>query len=133
MIFLDANVILRFLLDDNPTLSSRAKSIIENIGRGKTIAFISSMALYEVVFTLGRTYKLQRSDIRQKLLSLIDIQNIAVDKQKIVEKALYFYEQKNVSFVDAYQAALMLSKRVKKIYSFDKHFDRFPQIKRLVD
>lgn len=133
MIFLDANVILRFLLDDNPMLSPKAKSIFKTINQGKTKAFISSMAIYEVVFTLGRTYKLQRSDIRQKLLSIINLQNITVNKRDIVEKALAFYEDKNISFVDACQAALMLKKKIKKIYSFDPHFDRFPEIKRLVD
>lgn len=133
MIFLDANVILRFLLDDNPKLSPKAKSIFETINKRKTEVFVSSMAIYEVVFTLGRTYKLQKSDIRQKLLSIINIQNVTVNKRDTIEKALSFYEDKNVSFVDAYQAALMEEKGVEKIYSFDPHFDRFPQIKRLVD
>lgn len=131
MIFLDANVTLRFLLDDNPMLSPKAKSIFKTINQGETKVFISSMAIYEVVFTLGRTYKLQKSDIRQKLLSIINLQNITVDKRDIVEKALAFYEDKNISFVDAYQAALMLKKKIKKIYSFDPHFDRFPEIERL--
>ncbi|MBI4028955.1 MAG: PIN domain-containing protein [Candidatus Blackburnbacteria bacterium] len=133
MIFLDANVILRFILDDNPKLSPKAKSIFQTINQGKTRVFISQMAVHEVVFTLQRTYKLPKSNIRQKFSELIKSENILVDKREILEKALFFYEDKNISFADAYQAALMLKKKVKKIYSFDKHFDRFPQIKRLVD
>lgn len=132
MIFLDANVILRFILDDDPSLSPKAKTIFKTIDQGKTKVFISSMAAFEVVFTLEKTYKKPKSEIRKNLLAITKLENVLADKEDILEKALGFYEEKNVSFVDAYQAALMEKKKVKKIYSFDKHFDRFPQIKRLV-
>lgn len=133
MIFLDANVILRFVLDDNLALSPKAKAIFEVINQGKTKVFISSMAAFEVIFTLERTHNLPKSEIRQKFLEIIKPENVNVDRQDIIEEALDFYEEKNVSFADAYQAALMFKKKVKKIYSFDKHFDRFPKIKRLID
>lgn len=133
MIFLDANVILRFILDDDPSLSPKAKTIFKTIDQGKTKVFISSMAAFEVVFTLEKTYKKPKPEIRKNLLAITKLENVLADKEDILEKALGFYEEKNVSFVDAYQAALMEKKKIKKIYSFDKHFDRFPQIKRLVD
>ncbi|MEK7521233.1 MAG: PIN domain-containing protein [Patescibacteria group bacterium] len=131
MIFLDANVILRFIVDDNPTLSPKAKLIFESIDKGGHKVFISPMAIFEVAFTLERTYKLSKSEIRQKFLPIIKLDNVTTDKKDIVERALDFYVDKNVSFADAYQAALMLKKKVKKIYSFDPHFDRFSGIKRL--
>ena len=133
MIFLDANIILRFILDDDPTLSPKAKSIFESISRSKSKIFISQMAAFEVTFTLERTYKLPKSDVRQEFLKIIKVENIILDKREILEKALFFYEDKNISFADAYQAALMFKKKVKKIYSFDRDFDRFPQIKRLTN
>ncbi len=37
----------------------------------------------------------------------------------------------NISFPDAYNAALMQKKKVRQIYSFDEDFDKFPHIKRL--
>lgn len=121
------------MLGDDPVLSPKAKLIFETINQGKVKVFISQMAVFEVIFTLERTYKLAKSEIHQKFIAIIKPENVTVDKRDIIEKALNFYEDKNVSFADAYQAALMFKKKVKKIYSFDKHFDRFPHIKRLVD
>ena len=131
MIFLDANVILRFIVNDNPTFSPKAKLIFENIDKGRIKIFISSMAIFEVAFTLERTYKLSKSEVRERFLPIIKLENVTSDRKEVVERALDFYVDKNVSFADAYQAALMLKKNVKKIYSFDPHFDRFPQLKRL--
>lgn len=132
MIFLDANIILRLIANDHPNLSSKAKTIFKTIEKGGTKVFISSMAAFEVVFTLERWYGLTKSEIHQKFLPIVKLENVTVDKQDVVEKALTFYEKKNVSFADAYQVALMEKKKVKKIYSFDRHFYRFPHIKRLV-
>ena len=71
MIFLDANVILRFILDDNPIVSPKARSIFETINSGRVKVFISAMAAFEVVFTLERTYSLSKSIIAQKFLSIL--------------------------------------------------------------
>ena len=131
MIFLDANVILRFILDDNPIVSPKARSIFETINSGRVKVFISAMAAFEVVFTLERTYSLSKSIIAQKFLSILKLENVRSDKPNVLEQALGFYEEKNVSFADAYQTALVLKKKVKKIYSFDSHFDRFPHISRI--
>lgn len=133
MIFIDTNVILRFVLDDNPTYSLRAKAIFEKIDQGEVKVFISLVTISETIFTLERSYKYSKSDIFSKLLPIVKLENAQIDNQDILEQALNFYKEKNINFPDAYQAAQMLKKKVKKIYSFDSHFDRFSQIKRLVD
>lgn len=131
MIFLDTNVILRFVLDDHPVLSPKAKSIFTAIDQGKTQTFISLVAISEAIFTLERSYKYSKSDIYEKILPILKLESVTVDKLDILEEALRFYKEKNVDFSDAYQAAQMSKKKVKKIYSFDKDFDKLSHIKRL--
>ncbi|MDO8570950.1 MAG: PIN domain-containing protein [Candidatus Daviesbacteria bacterium] len=131
MICLDANIILRFVLDNDPILSPKAKIIIEKIQLGKTRVYFCLLALSEVIFTLERSYHLPKKEIVKALSVLFSYSNIKVESQKLIEEAFVYYVDKNVSFVDAYYLTLMQKKNIKKIYSFDRDFDKFLQIKRL--
>ena len=45
---------------------------------------------------------------------------------------LYIYSRKNnIDFIDAYNAAVMKHKNISSIYSYDKHYDKIPEIERL--
>lgn len=131
MIFLDTNIILRFVLDDDPILSPKAKTIIEKVTRGKTKIFVSLLTVSEIIFTLERFYKYSKSEIVKNISEFSQLTNINFENRVLVEEAFFYYVNKNVSFVDAYQIALMNKKKVKEIYSFDEDFDKFPQIERL--
>ena len=41
------------------------------------------------------------------------------------------FEANNIDFIDAYNAALMSYKGISTIYSYDKHYDSIPKIKRI--
>lgn len=131
MILLDTNIILRFILDDDPILSEKAKAIFKKIEQEKTKVFISLLTLSEVIFTLERSYKLPKKDIVDKMIAIGQIPNIVIENYKIIPKIFTFYTDQNISFIDAYHAALMHKKKIREIYSFDQDFDKFPQIKRL--
>lgn len=131
MIFVDANVILRFVLEDNLLLSPKSRLIFEKIEKGETQAFISLLVISEVVFTLQRSYRLPKAEVARKLLSISQSPNIKIEKRKLVTEAFSYYLDENIDFTDAYQIALMKDKGISQIYSFDKHFNRFPQIERL--
>ena len=62
--FLDANMILRHLLQDLPDQSPRATALIDRIEAGDLIVRTAEAVIFEVVFTLERTYKVPRADIR---------------------------------------------------------------------
>ena len=131
MILLDTNIILRFILDDDPILSSKTKTIFKKIEQEKNKVFISLLTLSEVIFTLERSYKLPKKEITDKMLAIGQIPNIVIENYKILPGIFTFYIEQNISFIDAYHIALMHKKKIKEIYSFDHDFDKFPQIKRL--
>lgn len=131
MILVDTNIVLRLFLNDSPILSPKAQIIFEKITRGKLKTFISLLTISEIIFTLERSYKIPRAEIIENLSQIFKLTNLTVEKQELVEHSFVYYIEKNISFPDAYHAALMLKKKVKKIYSFDSDFDKFPQIERL--
>ncbi|MBI4035715.1 PIN domain-containing protein [Candidatus Daviesbacteria bacterium] len=131
MILIDTNIILRFILNDSPALSSKAQRIFEKITNGKIQVFISLLTISEIIFTLERSYKIPKNDIIKSLSNMFLITNLKVEKRVLIEQALSIYVEKNISFPDAYHVVFMNFKQIKQIYSFDEDFDKFPQIKRL--
>lgn len=133
MTLLDTNIILRFILNDDPKLSLKAKNIFEKISLEQKPIFVSLLAISEVVFILERTYKLSKPEIVKSLSVVFSHLKSGVEKQDLIKQTFEHYTNKNVSFVDAFHVALMNKKKIKDIYSFDHDFDKFPNIKRLED
>lgn len=131
MILVDTNIILRFILNDDPSLSPKARVIFEKITRGEIKTFISLLTISEIIFTLERSYKIPKVGIVKSFSQIFKLTDLTVEKQELVEQALVYYVEKNISFPDAYHVALMQKKKIKQIYSFDEDFDKFPKIERL--
>lgn len=128
---LDANIILRFILDDSPVLSPKAKIIFKKITKNKLKVFVNLLTVSEVIFTLERSYKIPKSKIVKSLSQLFKLTGLTVEKQKLVQQALIFYVDQQISFPDAYLVAFMASKSLNQMISFDEDFDKFPEIKRM--
>lgn len=131
MIFLDTNILLRFILKDHPVYSPKAEAIFKKIDQGEVRTFISWPTIFEVVFVLQNSIKLPKKDIIEKLLQILHLENVHLDQENLLDITFEYYLDKNVSLTDAYNAALMQKKKIKQIYSFDSDFDKFSQIKRL--
>ena len=131
MIFLDTNIILRFILKDHPAYSPKAKAIIEKVDKGEAKVYISWPTILEVVFVLQNSIKLPKKEITKKLLPIFHSENVNLEQKSLLDTIFAYYVDKNISLTDAYNAALMQKKKVKQIYSFDSDFDKFSQIKRL--
>lgn len=131
MILLDTNIILRFILRDHPTYSPKAEVIIKKIDAGEIKVYISWPTILEIVFVLQNSIKLPKREITEKLLPIFHLENVSLEHGKLLDSIFGYYVDKNISLTDAYNATLMLKKKVKYIYSFDSDFDKFSQIKRL--
>ena len=88
----DANVILRYLLNDIPEQSEKAAEVIESG------AFTLPEIIAEVVYVLLGVYKIPRSEIYDALKSLLE--EVSIGSRAVVLKALEIFAEKNVDFVD---------------------------------
>ena len=130
MNFLDTNVIVRFILADDPKLSPKAKAIFEKIDKGEKV-FVTSVIIAEAVYVLLKVYKLAKTEIKEKLLPIVLKESILTENKDLLNEVFETFVIKNVDFEDAFQNHLMKKKRISKIYSFDEDFDKFSHIQRL--
>ena len=114
MISVDANVILRFLLNDVPSQTLRARRILI-----KPTVYVSDVVISEVAFVLERAMKFDRLYAILLLRTLIALPNLT-HNDHILPDVLTLLEQKPaLSFVDCY-AATEAKIFGTKLYTFDK-------------
>jgi predicted nucleic-acid-binding protein len=95
MALVDANIVLRYLLDDHTELSPKAAEIIE-----EKDVLLPMEAACEVVYVLQKVYKVDREQIQQYLGELVSRQLVAVEKTEVFLKALECYSTTSLDFVD---------------------------------
>jgi predicted nucleic acid-binding protein len=129
--FLDTNILLRHLLQDHADQSPRATAYLVRIEKGEIRVRIAETVIFETVFTLQRQYGHPKSAIRDTLVPLIELPGIILPGKRMFREVFDMYAELNISFVDAYHAALMKRLGLTDIVTFDRQFDRVPGVSRL--
>lgn len=114
---LDANVVLRLILNDIPKQYVAAKRLIEN--SQKQFA-VSDTALIEVVFALDRYYNLTRPQVRELILGFMSLKQINSNRI-MFDNALDLYESApSLSLEDCAIATYAKLNKALPLYTFDK-------------
>ena len=104
MKLLDANMILRYLLNDNEEMASEAETIISE---GSVQVTIEVMA--EVVYVLKGVYYIERDKIKNSLLDFLS--EVQSNDMEVLKVGLKIYAEENLDFVDcilyAYNSCLL--------------------------
>jgi len=93
---IDANIVLRYLLDDHPELSPRAAEIIDS-----QMVVVSTEVLCEVVYVLAGVYEVPREEIRDTLQRFSRHPTTNMLEHRVICYALEAYAEKTIDFVDA--------------------------------
>lgn len=124
--YLDANIILRFLLDDHPQMSEAARHLFHSAARQEIRLLVEPVTVEECCFVLTGKYYASRfaskqviADILTRLLFLPGVEADTV----ILMETLESFAKHNVDFADAYLATLARHQSV-MVASFDRDFLR---------
>src|SRR6266581_1856580 len=128
--FLDTNILLRHLRQDDPVLSPKATAILSRIEQGELKVSIADTVIFETVFTLQRSYQQPRARIAEALLLLIELPGIVLPGKRHYRKVFALYQSSKLGFADCYHVVLMQRHGQNEILSFDTDFDRVAGIQR---
>ena len=124
-IFIDSNVFIAEL-NENDTLHSRAKSLLERIESQNLSSITSNFVISEAITVLsqrvGKNVAVSFADFIYNKDASIDI--IAIDREIELEGLAYLkrLKSKNVSFCDCATMAILKIYNIKNIATFDKDF-----------
>jgi predicted nucleic acid-binding protein len=129
--FLDTNVLVRHLTNDDPDKAIRALALLERADEREEELVTSPMVIFETIFTLQNTYHASRTAIREGVGAVISLRGLRLMNKGLYLRALDLYVDKNISFADAYNAVFMQSTGLTEIYTWDTDFDRLEGITRV--
>ncbi len=87
----------------------------------------------EVVYVLSskEVYHLGRDEVRARLYPLLSIPGLKLPRRQVYLHALDVYAQYPIDFEDALTVAQMSHAKIQALYSYDRSFDRVPELDRL--
>ena len=121
MSLVDANVVLRYLLDDHAELSAKATEIIE-----LQAVTLPMEAACEVVYVLQKVYAVERKDIQRQLGALLNETLVSMEKPAVFLKGLECYSDSGLDFVDALLWAYHVVEK-ESVFTFDDKLNRYLQ------
>ncbi len=105
MAFVDTNVLLRWILQDNPIQCQRAGEIIDRAAPDTLV--ITDIVASEVSYVL-RLQRVERSVVADSLWSLRQIAALRYENNAIMRATLRYYTETNLDFADCYLLARSL-------------------------
>ena len=126
-VFVDTNVFLRFLTNDDPVKTKRAETLFRQAIKGHIQLLTSLLVTTEIVWTLESFYHLSKADIASKVETILNTPNLLCPEAKSIVMALDLYVQENMDFIDAFHAYDLQAQGLTQIVTYDhKHFKRVP-------
>jgi predicted nucleic-acid-binding protein len=106
MIGLDTNILVRYLTQDDPIQSTKAREIIEQRLTREKPGFVSIVAMVEIVWVLERAYRLTPHEIVGAVERMLQTDVLVVENEQEVFTAMIALKDGRGSFADAVIAAL---------------------------
>jgi predicted nucleic acid-binding protein len=132
--YLDANIFIRGLTQDEPGMSRAALELFQRIEDGHEDVAVLDATVAEVVYVLGSTslYNQSRVTIRDALTQLLVYRNVRMDNKPRCLRALDTYAAiSSAKFADALVASAAIEEPEHQVYSFDRGFDWIAGITRV--
>jgi len=99
---IDTNLIIRFLVNDDPQKVSRVERLLKEKSNQNILL---DTVIAEIVWVLTSYYSLDKSEVVEKVRALIHVDTIECNAF-LINRALTLWEKTAISYIDAYLGAV---------------------------
>lgn len=131
VIGLDTNVVVRFLVGDDPAQAAAARTIFADLTEAEP-GFIGREVLLELVWVLQRAYRIDRQAICDALEGLLDAPEVAIEAPEDAGWAITRFRAGLGDFADLMIVAAARRAGCAELATFDRKAGRIAGV-RLVD
>lgn len=100
MIGLDTNILVRYLVQDDPKQAALAEQLINSLDSNDQRGFISLVVLAELVWVLESRFDVAREQVRMIVQELLDSSDLLIESADLVRQALRACVAQRVDFAD---------------------------------
>jgi predicted nucleic-acid-binding protein len=126
MIGLDTNVVVRYLVQDDPIQSARAADLIEHQLTEQNPGFLCVVVVAEIAWVLERAYRFPATEITAAIERLLQADVLVVEHEQHVFTAIAALRTDLGSFADALIDALNIQAGCSCTATFDQRALRLP-------
>lgn len=119
MIGLDTNVLVRFVMQDDPDQAAAASAALAQLNQTEP-GFVCREVLVELVWVLERAYRLPRADIARALDGLLEAQELVIEAADRVAVAADRYRKGGAGFADQMVALAGQGAGCRETLTFDR-------------
>ena len=118
MIGLDTNVLVRYIMQDDPKQSPKATRLIESLD-SEDPGFITVVSVVELYWVLTSCYGLGGRDVKQAFEALLRAKQIVVDRADQVLRGLRVFDDGKADFADCLIERIASSAGCAETLTFD--------------
>lgn len=124
-------MLLRYFTNDDPAKARAAFALLQRVERGEEQVIVSPIVVFEVVFALQRSDTMPKEDFRRLFWRVLSLRDVDLADKSLFAQAFDQFVEKNIAFADAYHVIWMQRRDVTEVYSWDRAFDRIPELTRI--
>ncbi|MEL6436206.1 MAG: type II toxin-antitoxin system VapC family toxin [Pseudomonadota bacterium] len=116
---IDANILLRALLNDDPIQSAQSRSVLEKLD-DENEGYVGVTALLEVFWVLKSRHRIPKPELYDTLKAVLKVKGLEVESFDAVIQALNLYAEGAVDFPDALLSARNLEAACEDTLTLDQ-------------
>lgn len=117
---LDTNVLVRYIVQDDPSQFTAAKRLISRcVAEGSTL-FVPVTVLPELEWVLRSSFAFGKVDVLMTLSSLFSAAELTFESERALEVALQLFREGSADFADCLHVALATQAGEHPLWTFDK-------------
>ena len=119
MIGLDTNILVRLVMQDEPIQTAQVVDFLSKVKQSGETLLVNNVVLCELVWVLGRGYKVPKEKILSFLNELIHTKEVRFFNKEILRHAIELYKKGQGDFADYLNFATNKEAGCIETYSFD--------------
>ena len=117
---LDTNVLVRFLVRDEPRQAARACALIEDAERNRAPLWVGAGVVLELLWVLRSVYRCPRTEILEAVAQLRMLSGLSFEAPAAIDELCGLGRKESVELDDLWLAVLARQKGCETLLTFDR-------------
>lgn len=117
---LDTNVLIRYVVEDDPKQTRVAQRYIEQHAEAGDALFLTTSVILETEWVLRSVYEFTKDEVIEVFVGLLDAREMAFQDEASLERAVHRYRELNIDFADCLHLATAQTFHQLPLASFEK-------------
>jgi predicted nucleic-acid-binding protein len=121
---LDTNVLVRYVVQDDPKQTRVAQRYIEKFADQETSLFLPTSVILETEWVLRSVYRFSKDSVIEIFVGLLEAREMTFQDEPSFERAAFLYREHNIDFADCLHLATAHTFDHLPLFSFEKKAGR---------